>query len=82
MANVQYPEGHGAPAQAALPLSQGIQPADELAAHGAQADSGQVAQVVQNVGKLTGCRTRSSGNSTSRGTSTSTSCGTSPTQRA
>ena len=52
MANVQYPEGHGAPAQAALPVSQGIQPADELAAHGAQAASGQVAQV-KNVGQET-----------------------------
>ncbi len=44
--NVQYPAGQGAPAQAALPVSQGIQPADELAAHGAQAAGGQVVQQV------------------------------------
>ena len=49
MADVQYPAGQGAPAQAALPVVQGIQPADELAAHGAQAACGQVAQVVQQV---------------------------------
>ena len=41
--------GTRAPAQAVLPASQGIQPADELAAHGAKAASGQVAQVVQQV---------------------------------
>ncbi|XP_078375340.1 uncharacterized protein LOC144658747 [Oculina patagonica] len=46
MADVQYPAGQGAPAQAALPVAQGIQPADELAA---QAAGGQVAQVVQQV---------------------------------
>ena len=49
MADVQYPAGQGAPAQATLPVVQGIQPADELAAHGAQAAGGQVAQVVQQV---------------------------------
>ena len=49
MANVQYPAGKGALAQAALPAAQGIQPADELAARGAQAAGGQVAQVVQQV---------------------------------
>ena len=47
MANVQYPAGQGALARATLPAAQGIQPADELAAHGAQAAGGQVAQVVQ-----------------------------------
>ena len=47
MANVQYPAGRGAPAQAALPVAQGIQPADELAAHGTHAAGGQVAQVGQ-----------------------------------
>jgi len=47
MADVQYPVGQGAQAQAALPVAQGIQPADKLAAHGAQAVGGQVAQVVQ-----------------------------------
>ena len=36
-------------AQAAIPVAQGILPADELAAHGAQAAGGQVAQVVQKV---------------------------------
>ena len=41
--------GTRAPAQAVLPAAQGIQPADELAAHGAKAASGQVAQVVQQV---------------------------------
>lgn len=46
MADVQYPAGQGAPAQAAPPVAQGIQPADELAA---QAAGGQVAQVVQQV---------------------------------
>ena len=46
MANVQYPAGQGAPADAALPVAQEIQPADELPAHGAQAAAG-VAQVVQ-----------------------------------
>jgi hypothetical protein len=46
MADVQYPARQGAPAQAALPVAQGIQPADELAA---QAAGGQVAQVVQQV---------------------------------
>ena len=46
MANVQYSAvRRGAPAQAALPVAQGIQPADELAAQGAQAAGGQVAQV-------------------------------------
>ena len=45
MANVQYPAGRGAPAQ----VAQGIQPADELAAHGAHAAGGQVAQVGQQV---------------------------------
>ena len=49
MANVQYPAGQGALAHAALPVAQGIQPADELAVHGAQAAGGQVAQVVQQV---------------------------------
>lgn len=49
LANVQYPAGQGALAQAALPAAQAVQPADELAAHGAQAASGQVAQVVQQV---------------------------------
>ena len=49
MANIQYPAGQGAPAHAALPVAQGIQPADELAVHGAQAAGGQVAQVVQQV---------------------------------
>ena len=49
MADVQYPAGQGAPAQAALPAARGIQPADELAAHGAQAAGSQVAQVVQQV---------------------------------
>ena len=49
MANVQYPAGRGAPAHAALTVAQGIQPADELAAHGAQADGGQVAPVVQRI---------------------------------
>ncbi|KAL9953687.1 hypothetical protein ACROYT_G041140 [Oculina patagonica] len=43
---IMYPAGQGAPAQAALPVSQGIQPADELAAHGAQAAGGQVVQQV------------------------------------
>ena len=46
MADVQYPAGQGAPAQAAPSVAQGIQPADELAA---QAAGGQVAQVVQQV---------------------------------
>ena len=32
MAGIQYPARLGAPAQAALPVAQGIQPADELAA--------------------------------------------------
>ena len=46
MANVQYSAvRRGAPAQAALPVAQRIQPADELAAQGAQAAGGQVAQV-------------------------------------
>jgi len=49
MADVQYSAGEGAPAQAALPVAQGIQPADELAANGVQAAGGQVAQVVQQV---------------------------------
>ena len=49
MANVQYPEKQGTPAQAALPVAQGIQPANELGAHGAQGAGGQVAQVVQQV---------------------------------
>ena len=49
MANVHYRVGRGAPAQAALPVAQGIQPADELATHGAQVARGQVAQVVQQV---------------------------------
>ena len=49
MANVQYPAGQGALAQAALQAAQGIQPVDELATHGAQAAGGQVAQVVQQV---------------------------------
>ena len=49
MANIQYPAGQGAPAHAALPVAQGIQPADELAVHGAQVASGQVTQVVQQV---------------------------------
>ena len=46
-----YPAGQGAPAQAALPVAQGIQSTDELAAaaHGAQAAGGQVARVVQQV---------------------------------
>ena len=51
MANVQYPAGRGAPAPATLPVDQGIPPADELAAHGAQAAGGQVAQVGQVVGQ-------------------------------
>ena len=49
MANVQYPAGQEAPAHATLPVAQGIQPADELAVHGAQAAGDQVAQVVQQV---------------------------------
>ena len=49
MVNVQYPAGQGAPAHAALLVVQGIQPADELAVHGAQAAGSQVAQVVQQV---------------------------------
>ena len=49
MVNIQYPAGQGVPAQAALPAAQGVQPADELAAPGAQAASGKVAQVVQQV---------------------------------
>ena len=48
MANVQHPAGQGAPADAALPDAQEIQPEDELPAHGAQA-AGSVAQVVQRV---------------------------------
>ncbi|KAL9977062.1 hypothetical protein ACROYT_G014426 [Oculina patagonica] len=44
--DVQYPAGQGAPALAALPIAQGIQLANELAA---QVASGQVAQVVQQV---------------------------------
>jgi len=79
MANVQCPAGQGAPAHAALPVAQEIQPADELPAHGVQAAGG-VAQVVQR--GFTGCRTRGSVNSTSRGTSTSTSYGTSSVERA
>ena len=46
MANVQYPAGQGAPAHAALPVAQEIQPADELPGYGAQAVGGQVAQRV------------------------------------
>ena len=49
MANVQYPAGQGAPAHAALPVAQEIQPADELPGYGAQAVGGQVAQVGQRV---------------------------------
>lgn len=49
MTNVQYPAGQGAPARAALPVAQQIQPADELPIHGARAAGGQVAQVVQRV---------------------------------
>ena len=49
MANVQCPAGQGAPAHAALPVAQGIQPADQLAAHGAQAAGGQEPQVAQRV---------------------------------
>jgi len=49
MANVQYPAGQGASAQAALPAAHGILPADELAAHEAQAAGGQVTQTVQRV---------------------------------
>jgi len=49
MVDVQYPAGQGAPAQAALLVAQGIQPADKLAAHGAEVAGGQVAQVVQQV---------------------------------
>ena len=49
MGNVQYPVGQGASAQAALPAAHGIQPADELAAHGTQAAGGQVTQAVQRV---------------------------------
>lgn len=49
MTNVQYPAGQGAPAHAALPVAQEIQPAYELPAHGAQAAGGQVPQVVQRV---------------------------------
>ena len=41
--------GTRAPAQAVLPAAQGIQPEDELTAHGAKAAGGQVAQVVQQV---------------------------------
>ena len=49
MAKVQYHAGQGAPAHAAPPVAQEIQPAEELAALGAQAAGGQVAQVVQRV---------------------------------
>ena len=45
-ANVQYPAGQGAPAHAALPVAQEIQPADELPGYGAQAVGGQVGQRV------------------------------------
>ena len=48
MANVQYPAGQGALADAAVLVAKEIQPADELPAHGAQAAGG-VAQVVQRV---------------------------------
>ena len=46
---MQYPAGQAAPAQAALPVAQEIQPVDKQAAHGAQAAGSQVAQVVQQV---------------------------------
>ena len=49
MANVQYPAGQGALAQAALPAAQGIQAADKLAAHGAQGVGGQVAPAAEQV---------------------------------
>ena len=46
MADVHYPVRQRAPAQAAVPIAQGIQPADELAA---QVAGGQVVQVLQQV---------------------------------